>query len=134
REVLPLLESYWSTYRNYDGFLKFVKVYSRQVELRVLEEETQVIPCLAGEISGVLDARGEVRMCELREPVGNVKETGYDFGRLWFSEEAERQRRAIRAKECWCTHSCFMSSSLVFQWQTHASYLASTVVNFLSAA
>jgi MoaA/NifB/PqqE/SkfB family radical SAM enzyme len=134
REVLPRLEKYWSTYRNYDGFLKFVKVYSRRMELAVLEQETQVRPCHAGYVSGVLDARGEVRMCELRDAVGNVKDTNYDFGKLWFSEAADKQRTSIKAKECHCTHSCFMSSSLVFDVRTYGAYLASTVVNFLSAA
>jgi MoaA/NifB/PqqE/SkfB family radical SAM enzyme len=134
REVLPLLESYWSTYRNYDGFLRFVKIYSRRVELEVLEKETQARPCYAGTISGVIDARGEVRLCELREPVGNLRDVDFDFERLWLSEEADRQRASIKAKECHCTHSCFLSSSLVFQPRTHAAYLASTVVNFLSAA
>lgn len=134
REVLPYLEKYWSSYRNYDGFLKFVKIYSRRVELEVLEQETQVRPCHAGLVSGVVDARGEVRMCELREAVGNLRDVDYDFGKLWFSEEADRQRAAIRAKECHCTHSCFMSSSLVFESRTYGAYLASTVVNFLSAA
>src|SRR5438876_44566 len=99
RELLPKLEEYWSTYRNYDGFLKFVKVYSRRMELAVLEQETQVRPCHAGYISGVLDARGEVRMCELRDAVGNVKDVDYDFERLWFSEESDEQRRSIKAKE-----------------------------------
>ena len=84
--------AYWQTFPKYDGFLKFVKIYSRQVELRVLEEETQVTPCYAGTISGVIDARGEVRLCELREAVGNVRDTGYDFGKLWFSPEAEPAR------------------------------------------
>jgi MoaA/NifB/PqqE/SkfB family radical SAM enzyme len=133
REVLPRLEAYWNSYRNYDGFLKFVKVYSRKMELEVLEQETQVRPCHAGLVSGVLDARGEVRMCELREPVGNVRDTGYNWDQLWFSKEADEQRRAIRAKECHCTHSCFMSSSLVFDVRTWGTYFASTVVNFLSA-
>ncbi|HXI14393.1 MAG TPA: radical SAM protein [Thermoanaerobaculia bacterium] len=134
REVLPQLESYWKSYRNYDGFLRFVKMYSRRVELSVLEQETQVRPCHAGTISGVLDARGEVRMCELREPVGNVRSADYDFGKVWFSPEADAQRASIKAKECHCTHSCFMSSSLVFDARTYGAYLASTVVNFLSAA
>jgi MoaA/NifB/PqqE/SkfB family radical SAM enzyme len=132
RELLPKLEAYWSTYRHYDSFLKFVKIYSRRMELAVLEQETQVRPCHAGLVSGVLDARGEVRMCELREAVGNVRDTGYDFEKLWFSEEADRQRAAIRAKECHCTHSCFMSSSLVFDVRTYGAWLASTVVAFLS--
>jgi MoaA/NifB/PqqE/SkfB family radical SAM enzyme len=134
RELLPKLEEYWSTYRNYDGFLKFVKVYSRRMELAVLEQETQVRPCHAGWVSGVLDARGEVRMCELRDAVGNVRDTGYDFAKLWESDAAEAQRISIRNKECHCTDSCFMSSSLVFDWRTWGAYLASTVVNFLSAA
>ena len=131
RALLPKLEDYWSTYRNYDGFLKFVKVYSRRMELAVLEQETQVRPCHAGYVSGVLDARGEVRMCELRDAVGNVRDTGYDFTKLWFSEASDKQRASIKAKECHCTHSCFMSSSLVFDWRTYASYLGSTVVSFL---
>ena len=134
REVLPMLEKYWKSYRNYDGFLRFVKIYSRRIELAVLEEETQVRPCHAGTISGVLDARGEVRMCELREAVGNVRDSDYDFGKIWFSDAADKQRASIKAKECHCTHSCFLSSSLVFDVRTYGAYFASTVVNFLSAA
>ncbi|MHB0971996.1 MAG: radical SAM protein [Thermoanaerobaculia bacterium] len=131
REVLPMLEKYWSSYANYDGFLRFVKVYSRQVELEVLEKETQARPCYAGTISGVVDARGEVRMCELRDAVGNLRDADYDFGKLWHSAESDAQRLSIKNKECHCTHSCFMSSSLVFQPRTWGAYLASTVVSFL---
>lgn len=134
RELLPKLEAYWNSFRHYDGFLKFIKIYSRRMELAVLEQETQVTPCHAGLVSGVLDARGEVRMCELREAVGNVRDTGYDWDKLWFSAGADEQRRAIRAKECHCTHSCFMSSSLVFDWRTWGKYLQSTVVSFFNAA
>jgi MoaA/NifB/PqqE/SkfB family radical SAM enzyme len=133
REVLPKLESYWNSYPHYDSFLKFVKIYSRRMELAVLEQETQVTPCHAGLVSGVLDARGEVRMCELREPVGNVRDTGYDFQQLWANEESQRQRAAIRAKECHCTHSCFMSSSLVFDARTYGAWFASTVTSYFSA-
>jgi len=132
REILPFLESYWKSYENYDGFLRFVKIYSRQVELEVLEQETQAKPCFAGQVSGVVDARGEVRMCELRDAVGNLRDVDYDFQKLWFSPEADKQRASIKAKECHCTHSCFMSSSLVFQPRTYGAYFASTVVNFLS--
>ena len=134
REVLPRLEAYWRTFRHYDGFLRFVKMRARRMELRVLEEETQVVPCQAGWVSGVIDARGAVRLCELREPVGRLRDAGLDFGRLWFSEEAERQRASIRAKECHCTHSCFLSSTLAFDARTHLAFLASPVVGFLAAS
>ena len=134
RDVLPKLERYWASYTHYDSFLRFVKGYTRRMELEVLEQETQVRPCHAGTVSGVVDARGEVRMCELREAVGNIRDANYDFSRVWFSPEADRQRASIRARECHCTHSCFLSSSLVFDWRTWGAYFASTVVNFLSAA
>ncbi|HUJ15282.1 MAG TPA: radical SAM protein [Thermoanaerobaculia bacterium] len=134
REVLPKLEAYWNSFDHYDSFLKFVKIYTRRLELAVLEQETQVQPCYAGMISGVLDARGEVRMCELRDAVGNVRDSGYDFAKLWFSPDADAQRASIKAKECHCTHSCFLSSSLVFNPRTWGAYFASTVVNFFSSA
>lgn len=134
REVLPRLEAYWRSYRNYDGFLRFMKTYSRRVELQTLEQETQVVPCQAGWVSGVIEAQGAVRLCELREPVGNLRDTGFDFGRVWFSPEAERQRASIRAKECHCTHSCFLSSTLAFDARTYGAWLASPVVGFLSGS
>ena len=98
RELLPKLEAYWNTYSHYDSFLKFVKIYTRRLELEILEQETQVKPCHAGRISGVLDARGEVRMCELRDAVGNVRDTGYDFGKLWFSPRPTRSGSRSRRR------------------------------------
>src|SRR5258708_13016548 len=69
REVLPKLEAYWNSFDHYDSFLKFVKVYTRKLELAVLEQETQVQPCYAGQISGVLHAPRKSPMCALPHPL-----------------------------------------------------------------
>ena len=66
--------------------------------------------CQAGGTIGVLDSSGDVRLCELTEQVGNVRETNYDLKRVWFSETAERARKGI--KSCSCTHACFLSASI----------------------
>ena len=44
-----------------------------------------------------------VREEPLREkPVGNLRDVGYDFKRVWFSPEADRLRASIHRGECAC--------------------------------
>jgi len=73
-----------------------------------------VYPCYAGTISGVLNPEGTVALCEVQWEIGNIRDYGWSFAKAWFSEKAVDMRRRIAARECWCTHSCFMTSSLPF--------------------
>ena len=73
-----------------------------------------VYPCYAGTISGVLNPEGTVSLCEVQWEIGNIRDFGYSFKKAWFSEKAVAMRRRIANRECWCTHSCFMTSSLPF--------------------
>lgn len=74
-----------------------------EVVKRTLREKTQVIPCYAGWASAHLAPDGDVWGCCVRaEPLGNVRETAYDFGKVWFSPRADEFRRSVRAKECAC--------------------------------
>lgn len=77
--------------------------------LQVLEERRQVFDCVGGTGMGVVDYKGDVLLCELLPPVGNI--LGGGFRAAWNSPKAESLRRAIRAKECYCTHSCFQVNS-----------------------
>jgi MoaA/NifB/PqqE/SkfB family radical SAM enzyme len=70
---------------------------------RILFEERQVIPCYAGFASGHIAPDGDVWTCCTRaEPVGNLRETGYDLRPIWFGERADALRRSIAAGECYC--------------------------------
>jgi len=63
---------------------------------RILKEKRQVIPCYAGFASAQIAPDGDVWMCCVRaEPIGNLRESGYNFKKLWFSEKADRIRREI---------------------------------------
>ncbi|HHH41414.1 MAG TPA: radical SAM protein [Chloroflexi bacterium] len=76
--------------------------YYRLVK-RFLAEETQVIPCYAGWASAQIYADGTVWPCCVRaDGMGNLREVGYDFKKVWFSPQADRIRRSIRNKECAC--------------------------------
>ena len=73
--------------------------------------------CTAGETTLVLDYDGRFRACELREPIGSVKDYGYDIQKIMQSEAMKAEIDAIghgyRAN-CWCTHGCWIMSSIVF--------------------
>jgi MoaA/NifB/PqqE/SkfB family radical SAM enzyme len=82
-------------------------------KMRTLEEKRQVVPCKAGVISAVVYANGDVSVCEMHKPLGNLRDK--TFREMWFSAEAQKLRQQIAAKECWCTTEVFLWSSIVYQ-------------------
>lgn len=76
-----------------------------QLAKRILSEQVQVIPCQAGWASGHIAPNGDVWTCCIRaEPVGNLRQTGYDLRPIWFEQAGEirRLRQSIAARECAC--------------------------------
>jgi len=76
-----------------------------QLAKQVLQEQTQVIPCQAGWASGHIAPNGDVWSCCIRaEPVGNLRQTGYDLRPIWFEQvgEMHRLRQSIAHRECAC--------------------------------
>jgi Fe-coproporphyrin III synthase len=72
------------------------------------------MPCTAGQTSLVLDHDGAFRACELRAPVGNLREFGYDVSAALGSGAVQAETEAIVRDQCWCTHSCFIQDSSKF--------------------
>lgn len=82
-------------------------------KIETVKQKTQVIPCRAGRISVVVHANGDVGVCELHKPLGNLREKS--FWEIWKSEAAESLRRSVAAKECNCTTEVFLWPSIVYQ-------------------
>ncbi|MEP7308824.1 MAG: radical SAM protein [Acidobacteriota bacterium] len=78
-----------------------------------IARQTQVVPCRAGVLSAVVYANGDVGVCELHEPLGNLRQQS--FPEIWSSAAARRLRRSIANKECHCTTEVFLWSSIVYQ-------------------
>lgn len=127
-EALTYLKPYWAGFDDYSPLLRNLKVGARTAELATLEQERMVYPCYAGTISGVLNPEGTVSLCEVQWEIGNIRDFGYSFKKAWFSEKAVGLRRRIAARECWCTHSCFMTSSLPFSVQGVAHLARETLL------
>jgi MoaA/NifB/PqqE/SkfB family radical SAM enzyme len=70
---------------------------------QILKEHRQIIPCYAGFASAQIAPDGDVwNCCITAEPVGNLREAGYDFNNIWFSKKAEILRESIKKGECYC--------------------------------
>ncbi len=82
-------------------------------KVETARKQTQVVPCRAGVLSAVIHANGDVGVCEQHQPLGNLRERS--FREIWYSDEAERLRKSIRAKECYCTNEVFMWPSITYQ-------------------
>lgn len=70
---------------------------------RFLAEHRQIIPCYAGIASAHIAPDGDVWFCCIKaRPVGNLRDSDYDFGRVWFGLSAREERRQIREGRCSC--------------------------------
>ena len=115
---LTLLEETFEKIRklNKESDFKFwPKFYQKLIEisLNILRQEKKQLPCYAGIIDAVMYANGDVAMCELTKPFGNVKDFNYDFYKLWQSQDAADMRKLIN--RCFCIHGCNLTTSLTFK-------------------
>jgi MoaA/NifB/PqqE/SkfB family radical SAM enzyme len=72
---------------------------------KIIANKKQVIPCYAGISNVHLNPYGELWPCcvlAYDKPMGNLKESGYDFKKIWYSKEADEVRRSIKNQECYC--------------------------------
>lgn len=123
--ILPLLLDYWNTFSNYPKVIKAVKTQSCHTVLKILKQKTQVYPCYAGQVGCVIDPQGELFFCELLKSIGNLRDVGYDFKKLWLSQRANNRRWHIKNKKCYCTYLCFVNSSLPFSLKAHIGFILS---------
>jgi len=70
------------------------------------------MPCTAGQTSIVIDYNADVRVCELRKPIGNLRKYAMDFNRFWRSFERKMEVDSVKRDQCFCTHICFMYDSM----------------------
>jgi MoaA/NifB/PqqE/SkfB family radical SAM enzyme len=80
---------------------------------KTIDRQTQVVPCKAGRLSGVVYANGDVSFCETHAPLGNLRKAS--FFEIWDSPQAKQLRADVAAKKCFCTNEIFMWPSIAFQ-------------------
>jgi MoaA/NifB/PqqE/SkfB family radical SAM enzyme len=76
-----------------------------QLAIRIMEKQGQAIPCYAGISNAHMTPYGDIWACctlGYDKSMGNLRDFGYDFKKLWAGGEAEKVRRFISQGACAC--------------------------------
>ncbi|HET8538519.1 MAG TPA: radical SAM protein [Anaeromyxobacter sp.] len=97
----------------------------RRLVRATLAERRRLVPCRAGRRSLVLSECGDVSACEgrRREPLGNVREAGYDVGAVLRSARAARVLADVARGGCHCAHECNMLVNVLLDARTYPRLL-----------
>ncbi len=112
QELYQYIRRLWAP-REESRYGAIVEPMLQWAKTRTAEEQRQVVPCRAGVLSGVVYANGDVSVCETHPPLGNLRQQS--FPEIWNSPQAKALRRAIAARECYCTNEVFLWSSINYQ-------------------
>lgn len=111
-ELYNYVRSVWKD-REEGRFGAIVEPMLQWAKKRVIETQSQYVPCTAGNLTGVVYANGDVSVCENHAPLGNLRQQS--FFEIWDSPKATALRQSIAEKQCHCTNEVFLWPSVVFQ-------------------
>ncbi|HEX6135381.1 MAG TPA: radical SAM protein [Longimicrobiales bacterium] len=111
-DLYEYIRQLWSP-REVGRYGAIVEPMLQWAKVKTIKEQRQVVPCKAGRISAVVYANGDVSVCEMHKPLGNLREK--PFWEIWGSPEANALRESIARKDCFCTTEVFMWSSITYQ-------------------
>ena len=122
-ELYQYVQRLWAP-RERGRYGALVEPMLQWAKVETIKQDRQVVSCLAGKLSGVVYANGDVGVCEIHQPIGNLRTKS--FPEIWWSAEARALRESIRRKECHCTTEVFLWSSITYQPPELARALAAT--------
>lgn len=87
----------------------------RRMIYETVRQGRRQLPCFAGRLDAVMNEVGDVFPCEiLPEKMGNVREAGYDFKKVFNSRQADKVRAKIHSTKCYCSHECYFVTNILF--------------------
>lgn len=84
---------------------------------KVLALGKQPVPCVAGQNTLVLYENGDVALCEMLSPAGNINENS--LAEIISSEKFSQMLTDVASGKCACTHECFLFPSSVHYVYNH---------------
>ena len=138
-QVIPINNDYISAGKPRSSFLDQIRraywkagyrfSYETQYQNYVNKADWKM-PCTAGRTSIVIDYNADVRVCELRKPIGNLRKYNMNFQEFWSSTARKTEVQRVAVDKCFCTHICFMYDSMrhskrVMLWELPKIYLKS---------
>ena len=84
-------------------------------QLDTLEGRPSQMKCVAGVNDGVIYQNGDVAVCEMLKPIGNLKDFHYDFSALWNSKKVRNYTEKLH---CRCVHNCNLVSNMKYDFRS----------------
>lgn len=101
------------------------KMLMRETVSKTIKQNRFQTRCYAGLLNCVLSNDGTVFPCEmLDKDLGYLRESGYDFSRIWFSQKADDVRKFIKESKCYCTEECNINMNILFNPKSFPLLLA----------
>ena len=110
-ELYEYVQRLWSP-REEGRYGSIVEPMLQWAKVETVNQQRQVVPCRAGRLSAVVYANGDVSVCEIHEPLGNLR--NQSFNEIWNSDKAGRLRNSIKAGDCYCTTEVFLWPSFTY--------------------
>jgi len=89
--------------------------------IETLRQQRQIVPCLGGTATLIIQPNGDVAPCETLAPVASIRER--PLRDILNSAEWNAVVQSIRAKGCHCTHECNLRSSLLLNYAMYPALL-----------
>jgi len=69
-------------------------------------QQKKLFKCYAGLHGGFVDYNGDIGVCEVLDPIANLRDFDMDFSKLWNSELAQKSRESVNSNNSClnCTH------------------------------
>lgn len=126
KDITPTPEEYQNIIK-YFSDMKLKKSLSKTTQAfrlvyyalvtNILKQKKQLIPCYAGISNAHLTPYGDIWPCCIRgysSSFGNLRKLKYTFNKVWHSKEAEKIRKQIKNKECYCPLANQAYSNILF--------------------
>ncbi len=115
RNALDIADKYAAHYckKKYGGLILSKIAYLRHKVLNVIYKNAyvgkKIIECKAPSSIRVIESDGEVRICELMQSMGNIRNYDYSLHKI-----DKLLKLSSKKVDCVCTHPCFVTPSLKY--------------------
>ena len=81
-------------------FINAKRIVRHNLIAKIARDNEYQIPCYAGNLGGAMFANGDIYPCELLidRKLGNVREAGYDFKKIWFARRGRGRRAQVHPR------------------------------------
>jgi len=131
KNIIKIIKENYNYYKGYSNIKKHSWIMPNisnilqksylDLFMDIMNNEKQIIPCLAYKTSLVLYPYGDSSFCEPLKGFANFRDYNYNFRKIIESNQAKKQIELIKNGGCYCYHPCYQYLNILFNPRRIAS-------------